>query len=309
MGNVESNLAMTGRNCKQGLRLDSILGYTIRLLLAASALLQMSTTIRAAHIDVAGDTLEIPSPIGFSAITPKMVAIFDFQTKSWPESAVHYLTFIQDFEVPVALKNEIPDMERRLAVTTVREVVGKTVRRSDFAELKSVFISSNEKLAEQIKQTLPDEMEKQSKRMSAQAGASVKMDIPQSVRYPPHDDSERSFAISTLNSFTQTGSDGKPTFKTVSVTTSYLHVRGKLLVLYAYGEKDALTWTRDTSKHWADAILAANPDEKSSAAGSTQSRSRDIDWVGTAVIGLLTAGLWGAFAVIRKQQANRQKKD
>jgi hypothetical protein len=273
-------------------------------------MLAISTTIRAAPIEVGGHTLEIPNPMGFTAITPEMTAIYDLQTKIWPEVTVHFLTFIQDAEIPIALRNEIPDMNRRLVVTTTRQVIGKTVRKSDFAEMKTFLKTQSELLSKQIQKALPDEAEKASKRMSEHSGASVKLEMPQSTQYPPHNESERSLATSALNIYAVTGADGKSTSFTVAATTTYLHVQGKLLTLQAYGEQDALNWTREASKQWAEAILAANPpDEKSSAMESSQNQGGNVDWVRAIVSGLLFAGVWGAFDVIKKKLANRKSKD
>ncbi len=311
MEEVQSGFAAANLNFrKENLLARKGLGHAIRLLLATVVMLAVSTTIRAAPIEFDRETLEIPNPVGFAAITPKLTAIYDFQTKNWPDSTVHFLTFIQDAEIAIALRNEIPDMNRRLVVTTIRNAVGKTVRNSEFSELKTLLKTQSEQLAKQVQKAIADEMEKQSKRMSGQSGASLKLGMRQLTAYPPHDDSERSFATSALNIYTVTDADGKLTDNTVAATTTYLHVRGKLLVLQAYGEQDSLSWTRSASRQWADSILAANPqDEKSIAAESSPSSDQGIDWAKAAIIGLLSAGLWGAFDVIRKKLSDRIKKD
>ena len=281
-----------------------------RCLLVSVATLLLSVMAGATQINSGGVNLEIPNPTGFTAITPQMSAIYDGQTKFWPDSAVHYLTFIGDNEIPIALKNEIPDMDRRLVVTTVKDVDGKNIRASDFSELKAFFKTQQEQLIKQVEKAMPEAMDKQKDRMFGKSGASIAVEVPQFKQFPAHSETARSFAFSTMNKYTLTGTDGKATPMEVSVTSTWIHVRGRALQLYAFGEKDGLDWTREASKQWSEAILAANPpDERSVALESGQKQDGGIDWMRSLVTGLIVAGVWGAFDFTRRKLAAPKSKD
>jgi hypothetical protein len=262
--------------------------------LTTVAMLMISSMIHAAPIDVGGVTLEIPNPVGYTAITSKMTAIFDIQTKSWPKSAVHYFTFLQDSEIPIALRGEIPEMNRRFAVTALTDTVNVTVRKSDFERMRQAVRTQHEQLTQTAMKSVPGELENFSKRISEQGG-SINLDMPQSVPYAPHEDSERSLASSAINRYTTTGIDGNTTSVKVAMTHTFLHVRGKLLQLDVYGEEDALAWTREVSKQWSDAILTANPpDERSIAAEAASGQRQGIDWIRVVLFSLLAYLIGGA---------------
>lgn len=285
------------------------MGRAIKLTFASTLMLVMSTSIGAAQINSGGFTLEVPNPHGFTAITPKMTGIYDAQTKYWPESTVHYLTFIRDSEIPIAVRGEIPDMDRRLVVTSVDEVDGKNIRKSDFAALKTHFKTQSEQLAKQMNQEIPSAMAKQSERMFGQSGANLTIDMPKFRQYPPHDETERSIAYSAMNTYELKGTDGKSTYSEVTMTITWLHVRGRALLLNVYGEKEALNWTREASKQWTNAILAENPpDEKSNEVENSQKQNGGIDWVRVVIYGLFSAAIWGAIDVIRMKLGHRSKK-
>jgi hypothetical protein len=44
-------------------------------------------------------------------------------------------------------------------------------------------------------------------------------------------------------------------------TITLIYVKGKVLGLYAYAEETGLEWSREASREWAKAILAANPSD------------------------------------------------
>jgi hypothetical protein len=278
--------------------------------LLLSLLLFTATVGTAAPVDVDGTILEIPSPAGFTAITPKMTAIYDFQKSLWAATTVHYFTFIRDSEIPVALKNEVPNLERNLVVIRPNAVVGKVIRATDFSELKRFAIAQNGELTEEGKKGLAAAEDRFNALAAGQSDGSMKMHVAHSTSYPAHEDTSRTFAFSALNRYEVKGADGKPSVSDVSMTTTFVHVRGKLLFLYAYALPDDLIWTRDASKQWASAIIEANPsDEKSLAAENSTSPRGGVDWGQAITAGLFGTAVLTLIDVIRKRLASRRSKD
>lgn len=275
----------------------------ILLCLATASAWAVSTL----EVESGGVKLQIPVPSGFSVITPEMNAIFDGQTKFWPGDTVHYLTFILASEAQVALRGEIPPLNRRLVLTSIKAADGRDVRSKDFSDLKNHHRQQAEQMMKQVRERMPKELDKFSER----AGGNASLKMPELNILPAHLETERTMAFSARNKYQLTDKNGEVTTSDVTMTTTFLLVKGRLFTLNAYGEVDALEWTREASKDWADAILAANPpDETSIAIESGAAKSQQpIDWLRLLVTSLVGAALWGVIDLIRKKSAVKNRKN
>ena len=74
---------------------------------------------------------------------------------------------------------------------------------------------------------------------------------------PVHDEAERSIAYSLLVGYDVT-TDAQTRSFVATATTTLLLVKGRVLVLYVYGDEHDLEWTRTVAKAWTAAVLDAN---------------------------------------------------
>lgn len=87
------------------------------------------------------------------------------------------------------------------------------------------------------------------------------------------------------------------TFESV-VTTSFIFIKGKVLVLYVHAEKSGLEWSKAASKTWVARIIAENPSTGSLAKQEQQSRS-GFDWNKVLRAGLIGAAVGGGITLVR----------
>ena len=77
------------------------------------------------------------------------------------------------------------------------------------------------------------------------------------------------------------------------VTLTYVHVKGKILLLYVNAEKAGIEWSQSVSKAWSDLIITQNPSDAIISRQEEKHRSR-LDFVNPlipGVIGLLLIAL------------------
>ncbi len=213
----------------------------------------------AADISVGGVSVAVPNPHGFSPVTEKMVAVNDQLILFVPPTSEQLLAFIPDVDVPAALRGEIPQMERRFVVQTLRGIVSLFLSGTEFQELKAVAKSQNAKIIENAERKLPGITQEINKGISDKYDVDLAFSVSQILPMPVHEESDRTLAYSAFVRFEMNDEFGNLTSNVAVVTATFVHVRGKLLLLFAYAEESGLEWSKETSRQWADSIVAANP--------------------------------------------------
>ena len=101
----------------------------------------------------------------------------------------------------------------------------------------------------------------------------------QMVPLPIHEETDRTFAYSMLVKHEMNDEDGNPVSQVSAVTAHFVLVKGKVLCLWAYAEESGLEWSREASRQWASAVVAANAsDIRASAKEVTPSSTSEGDW-------------------------------
>ncbi len=249
------------RAVKNTKRTRTTAAVLILLNLLALTALAVDTTIHLGRTEIA-----VPAPTGFVPVTKEMTAVDSLMDTFVGPDNVRFVNFLPQDLAPAALKGEVPNLVRYLSLQSYKKTVTQIVTTADFIELKSAMQKQYGDMLHKLEKQMPDLMEKINKRLEGQLNAPLNLNVNEAVPLPAHDESERSLAVSVMMNLAVKLPDGETTNAPVVMTTTLVHVRGKVLFAYVYGEGKDLEWTRKVSKEWSDAILAANPSDAATAA-------------------------------------------
>jgi hypothetical protein len=229
-----------------------------------------------------------------------MAKYAEFAARFVPATNKQFVVFLPDADAAKAAKGEIPQSERKFYVQTTNELIAPFVSTSDFAGLKSVIKTQNEELVRKAQQQMPSFLKKINKRISDHYAVDVDLSLNSMIPLPPHYENDRALAYTMLLKMSANDKAGRPTIFEGVVTATFVHVRGKVLMLYVNAEKSGLDWSRKEAQNWADAVIAANPSGALAAARETTG----IDWgqVGEkAMIGGVIGGLVALVTLVFKK--------
>jgi hypothetical protein len=262
-------------------------------------------------VSIGGTAIEISNPPSSATVTPQMATLYDLQKKFVPPNNEEFLAFIPEKEVPAVLRDEIPKLARRFSVQTSKELVNASFSRSDFLELKTSLKAQNDDLMKKIERDLPDFMGSINKEISNQYNVNLALSVSQIVPLPVHEETDRTIAFSCFGKYNANDESGNPVPYVAVFTATLIHVKGKVLFLYSYAEETGLEWSRQISKQWADAVVAANPsDLQSSLKESLPSPVTGTDWgkVGArAVLGAFIGLIIGLIGWAINRSKTRQQ--
>jgi hypothetical protein len=210
----------------------------------------------AATVLVGDSSIDIPTPIGFSLLTPHMRQLYDFQQKLVRPGATQLAALIPEEKVPAALGGEIPDLPRRLVVLLGQHDAKDNVSQSEFSEFRRETRTTNEQAIRKSEEKIPGLVEQLNHNLRDYNLAVSGLDV---VVLPLHYETDSAIAFSMVYRYQESESAGDAVSPRIGVgTTTLVHVKGKLLQLNCYGDKDDLKWSRDVARQWTEAILAAN---------------------------------------------------
>lgn len=219
----------------------------------------------AVEVSVGGTELDIPAPFGFETISE---------------------------DDPAYGRFAVPPTFERLAVFAPLEF-GKSVHKN------TGFVVQVLKAA--VAQPFTNKYFNDLKRtVRAECGKSSN---PQVKTFEPHYESERAVAFSEIITSIPDGRNTTPS-QSIVCTASIVHLRSKILFLYAYAEMADLDWTRETSKKWVEQIIAANPSSAPIAELEAGSEHKGFDWVEWGVRAVFAAIFFGGYALL----ASRKKR-
>jgi len=228
--------------------------------IVVAALFYLVPAIGAADtVSVGGVTVVIPAPEGFAAVTHDMAALYEYQEQLVAPGSEELAAFIPEGDVPAALRGRIPDLSRRFSAQTSKKNLTAIASTADFANLKVFAKSQNEELTKTVERSLPGLTADRNASITKKFGAEFAVSPLGMMPLAFHDESDRTLAWSAFVKGTTNYPDGKTTLYVNVVTTTLVLLNGKVLHLYCFGDQGDLEWSREASKRWANAIIAANP--------------------------------------------------
>jgi hypothetical protein len=258
-------------------------------------LLLVPVVCGATEISIGGVSLTIPNPNGFSPVTQQMHALYDVQKQFVAPTNEEFVAFIPERDVAAALKGDIPELPRRFTVQSLKSIIQVSVSTSDFVKVKNLIKSQNDELMKKVEKQLPGLMKQLNEGITKKYDVDLALSVSQIVPMPVHEETDRTLAYSALVKYDMKDENGTPAPFVAVVTATLAHVKGKVLFLYAYAEESGLQWSKDASRQWANAVVAANPsDLRASVKEALPSALSRIDWgrvgamaVAGAIIGLI----------------------
>lgn len=249
----------------------------------------------ATNISVGGVSIAIPDPDGFSPVTPEMALLYELQKQFvWPTNE-QFVAFIPEHDVAAALKDDIPDLPRRFTVQTAKGLIGASVSTSDFEKLKNIVKNENAEVMKKLEAELPGVTKQMNEEIATKFDVDLALSVSQMVPLPVHQDTDRTLAYSALVKYEMQDESGNPEHFVAVVTATFVHLKSKVVFLYSYAEESGLEWSKETSRQWANAIVAANPSNLSaSVKEALPSAVSGIEWrevgekgVVGAIVGLI----------------------
>ena len=112
---------------------------------------------------VGGKKLKIPSPQGFTRVTPQMDAVYRLSQELADPVNDQLAFYIQESEIPAAMSGEIPSLEHYYILKVNKKLKGVVVGSKDFAELKNITKRQNRESLKSVETEVLSLMEKASK--------------------------------------------------------------------------------------------------------------------------------------------------
>lgn len=253
----------------------------------------VSASTHAAEVMMGPTGFTLPTPEGFALLTDDMKPYAEVAKRFVISTNERLALFLSTDDIALAKAGKVPAPVRQLDVQTAKSLLTPLISNADFLELKRVVKKQNEEIINKAQTEIAKEISKMSKGIQSDYDVDLNLSVSKMIPLPPHHETERSLSYSMTVKFNVTDADGKPAVHEGIVTSTFLHLKGKVLFIYAHGGKSDLEWTRTVSQQWSDAIIAANPSSTEIAAKETAQRSW-INWseVGSsALIGGLVGGL------------------
>ena len=260
----------------------------------------------AVDIDVGGTRLSIPAPPGYTTLGDAQPYAGMLRSFVPPQNE-QYAVFLTAGDVETAARGEVPEPSRFFYVQTAKSVVHRTATLEDFEALKTGVQKQNARLAEAIEKEIPGLINRVNEQVRKDHAVDLGLSMNQVVPLPPHDESDRTLAFSMLTSYEMTDAEGNAVSWDASVTATFVHVKGKVVFLYAVGERADLAWSREASREWAAAVVAANPSTGAIAERERQRSKRGFDWGRVGVYAIVGAVIGGVIGLARLLAGGRKK--
>ena len=260
----------------------------------------------AIDISIGTARLSIPTPAGYSPV-PSGTKYAELAKHNVAPGTEQLALFLLDADAALVAKGELPESPRKFCVGAPTKLMQASVTTADFAKMKRLIKSQNEEVWKELEAQMPGLLQKINKGVLEDLNVDWNVSVNQILPLPPHYETERGLAYLFIVKYNANVENGKPSVIEAVCTTTFLHLRGKVLFLYAYAEKPGLGWTRSGSERWADSIMAANPSVEASTGGEASSVGPGFNWgkvaqkaLAGAIIGAIFGGVGYMFKKSRK---------
>jgi hypothetical protein len=253
----------------------------VLLLLALSCSISGVTAI---EVDVGGETVVIPTPLGFVEGRSVSDAAQDFAEQLTPSMNRLLAFFVSEDDAERLQRGEPATWQRYMMVQTERQSEAVRIAPDDFFALRNVLTSQQKTLQSAVSEdpkTVLDNLYS-----DLEAGIKVGESVPLGI----FSQDQAHISMAGLVRY-QTANRQPSVTYVVANATNVLNPANRILFVYVYSgfhDREDLEWVEATSINWTRTILAANPN--SSSAGL-------IDWVRTGSEAIW-GGVVGATAVV-----------
>jgi hypothetical protein len=232
----------------------------MRSYLAVLVLLQTAQLFAGAiEISVGSTPITILPPDGYVQVTDDVQPYADFAKRFVAPSNVQFALFISEADMAIAVKGEMPQTRRWFYVQAAKKIIPRFTSSAEFVNLKNTIKGQNDEIIQKAQRTAPEYFDKLNKGLSDDYKLDIDLALQKVLPLPVHFESDRALAYATLLKYNVNDDKGQPSGFEGVVTATFAHIKGKVLFFYANADKDGLAWSKDASRKWVDAVIAANP--------------------------------------------------
>jgi hypothetical protein len=257
--------------------------------------LSLIGSANAEPFSVGGTVLEVPTPKGFSLVTPHMDAVYRLSLQMANPVNNQLAYYLAESDIPVAMKGGIPTLARYCTLAVNKKLEFLVVSPNDFAELKSITKKQNKQILTSLEAKMPAIMGKISKGIGREFNVNVALKLSQAIPLDPHHETDNAFAYSMYINYGVAVEDQEKDF-IVSATNTFVNVAGKILFLYCYGPRDELEWTRIVSKDWAEGVMKSNALSSARSPGHSKLGAGGV--IEKGIAGVIAGGFIGLIFAI-----------
>lgn len=271
----------------------------------ALAMASAPATAAAGGISVGGVAIAVPPPAGFAEVTERIATLHALSRRMVAPANIEFAAFIPHEDVHAALAGTQAALPRRFSLQTGRHLVGPQVAEADFQRLKRALRGSAMALGERAVAALSEPVRGLDEDLAGRSGSRFSMAVRDIETLPVHHEDADSLSYSMRVHHDMTDARGRPAPFVSVATATLVHVRGKVLYLYAFGEDADLDWSRRAAADWASALLAANPARPAAGAGQAPPVQRaplrrGMPWLDAAMLAVLVLGVLLFRSILRR---------
>lgn len=267
--------------------------------------------LQAESFQLGTSRLEIPPPAGFVNVTPEIRELFPFdqmmaETKRQGMDVYFYLTEVLAAQLR---QGEPVEPARYLILQIPEKSRQRSYSASDFAMFKLTTKERNQEYRDMLAEKLKQTRDNLSRDLSRELDLNVAFQISNTVALEPHYESINELSSSKYVSYGVQVGGADEVQDANANTLTFLNVKGKLIALGAIAPYKDLEWTRTTSRAWAKAILAQNPEPSPFPDRLPDNSHENLIPIAT----LVTLAMMAVLAIIvkrrRKQVASSEDKN
>lgn len=277
-----------------------VIGLGLALAMASAPVARAAGWISVGEVPV-----EVPAPVGFTEVTARMPTLHALSRRMVAPANIEFVAFIPREDVHAALADTLAALPRRFSLQTGRHLVAPRIAAADFQRLKQALRDSAAELGSRVVAELSEPTPDAGGAPAAATGSRRPPAVRDVESLPVHHEDAHSISYSMRVHHDLTDDHGRPAADVTVATATLLHVRGKVLYLYAFGEASDLAWSRRAVADWATALLAANPALPEAVAGEDAPAKRaplkrGMPWLDAAMLVMLGLGVLLFRSILRR---------
>jgi hypothetical protein len=230
-------------------------------------------------VDIAGETIHIPSPAGFTEVRTVSQDTFAFFQDMCPEQNRLLAAFVTKNDSVKLISGTDADFREYMTVQCIKSFDDMTLTKQQFGELRDMFRKEYDSLFQNKDDAINQAASQVGTALSQRYDTNVKFDINGVAPLGVNKETATSISMSQLTKYDLSMS-GENTEHMVAGTMTATLVKGKLLYIYVFrtyqDEKD-VEWTQTQSDKWIPTIKSSNEETWPISAGGIVPAGTTID--------------------------------
>jgi len=208
-------------------------------------------------MNVGGKYVDIPAPIGFARVTSSMSELNQYLVLAADVDQLNdtLAVYIPASSVPSALEGRIPELNRYFILKVNKKLKGYSVSDPQFAGIQKAFESQHLNANIKANGIISKSLGSFGDKISEQYKVDFVMKNFGSFPLEIHEKGDDYLAFSAYLRL-QTLVAKQIDTEVTCYTGTILNVSGQVLLMFSYGTRNDLAWTRTSSSSWRNAIVS-----------------------------------------------------